>query len=112
MDVPIKNIYIGPPLLNGEGGKMDTTDNFKTMKERMRRRITVTSSLTKIYIDRLHIGMDRNFVCLWRRRNCKSQVIDLSLFALISGLMKSIIGFLNNSNLHAIISTLLVNNIH
>ena len=51
--------------------------------------------------------MDRNFVCLWRRRKCKSQVIDLSLFALISGLLKSIIGFLNNSNLHAKISSLL-----
>jgi hypothetical protein len=31
-----------------------------------------------------HIGMDRNFVCLWRRHNCRSQVIDLSLSALIS----------------------------
>ena len=49
MDVPIKNIYIGPPLLNGEGGKMDTTDNSKAMKDTARRRITVTSPLTKIY---------------------------------------------------------------
>ncbi len=32
----------------------------------------------------LHIRMDRNFVCLWRRHNCISQVIDLSLSALIS----------------------------
>jgi hypothetical protein len=24
------------------------------------------------------IDMDRNFVCLWRRHNCRSQVIDLS----------------------------------
>jgi hypothetical protein len=31
-----------------------------------------------------HIGMDQNFVCLWRRHKCKSQVIDLSLSALIS----------------------------
>ncbi len=37
--------------------------------------------------------------------------IDLSLSALISWLMKSIIGFLNNSNLHAIISTLLIINL-
>jgi hypothetical protein len=34
--------------------------------------------------------------------------IDLSLSALISWFMNSIIGFLNNSYLHAIISTLLV----
>ncbi len=27
-----------------------------------------------------HICVDRNFVCLWRRHNCKSQVIDLSPF--------------------------------
>jgi hypothetical protein len=26
----------------------------------------------------------RNFVCLWRRHSCRSQVIDLSLSALIS----------------------------
>ncbi len=56
-----------------------------------------------------HIGMDRNFVCLWRRHNCRSQVIDLTL---ISWFMKSIIGVLNNSNLHAIISTLLLINLH
>jgi hypothetical protein len=43
-----------------------------------------------------HIGMDRNFVCLWRWHNCKSQVIDLSLSALIYLFMKSIIGFLSN----------------
>jgi hypothetical protein len=30
-----------------------------------------------------HIGMDRNFVCLWRRHNCGIKVIDLSLSALI-----------------------------
>jgi hypothetical protein len=30
-----------------------------------------------------HIGMERNFVCLWRRPNCRSQVIDLYLSALI-----------------------------
>jgi hypothetical protein len=30
-----------------------------------------------------HIGMDRNFVCLWRRHNCRSQVIDLSLSDLL-----------------------------
>ncbi len=58
-----------------------------------------------------HIGMDRNFVCLWRRRNCRSQVIDLSLSALISWFAKSITGFLNNSNLHAKISTLLIINL-
>ncbi len=57
-----------------------------------------------------HIGMDRNFVGLWRRHNCRSQVIDLSLSALISRFVKSIIGFLNNSNLHAIISTSLIIN--
>ncbi len=32
----------------------------------------------------LHIGMERNFVCSWCRPNCRSQVIDLSLSALIS----------------------------
>ena len=58
-----------------------------------------------------HIGMDRNFARLWRRHNCRSQVIVLSLSALISWFMKSIIGFLNNSNLHAIISTLLIINL-
>ena len=31
-----------------------------------------------------HIDMDRNFVCLWRRHNCISPVIVLSLSALIS----------------------------
>jgi hypothetical protein len=31
-----------------------------------------------------HIGTDGNFVCLWRRHDCKSQVNDLSLSALIS----------------------------
>ncbi len=59
-----------------------------------------------------HIDMDRNFVCLWRRHICRSQVIDLFLSALISWFIKSIIGFLNNSNLHAIISTLLIINLH
>jgi hypothetical protein len=29
-------------------------------------------------------GMKRNFVCSWRRPNCRSQVIDLSLSALIN----------------------------
>jgi hypothetical protein len=38
--------------------------------------------------------------------------IDLSLSALISWFMKSIIAFLNNSNLHALISTLLIINLH
>ncbi len=37
--------------------------------------------------------------------------IDLSLSTPISWFMKSIIGFLNNSNLHAIISTLLIINL-
>jgi hypothetical protein len=32
----------------------------------------------------LHIDMERNFACSWRRPNCRSQVIDLSLSALIS----------------------------
>jgi hypothetical protein len=41
---------------------------------------------------------------------CRSQVIDLSLSALISWFMKSIIGFLNNSNLHAIISIFTIYN--
>ncbi len=50
-----------------------------------------------------HIGMDCNFVCLWLRHNWRSQVIELSLSALISWFMKSVIGFLNNSNLHSII---------
>ncbi len=27
-----------------------------------------------------HIGMDRNFVCLWRRHNCISQVIEMFMF--------------------------------
>ncbi len=55
--------------------------------------------------------MGRNFVCLWRRHNCRSQVIDLSLSVLISWFIKSIIGFFNNSNLHAIISTPLIINL-
>jgi hypothetical protein len=38
-----------------------------------------------------------------------TRAIDLSLSALISLFMKSIIGVLNNSNLHAIISTLIIN---
>ncbi len=59
-----------------------------------------------------HISMDRNFVCLWCRHNCRSQVIDLSLPALISWFIKSIIGFLNSSNLHAIISISLIFNLH
>jgi hypothetical protein len=58
------------------------------------------------------IGMDRNFVCLWRRHTCRSKVNDLSLSTLISLFMRSIIGFLNNSNLHAIISILLTINLH
>jgi hypothetical protein len=58
----------------------------------------------------LHIGMERNFVCSWRRANCRSHVIYLPLSALISWFMKSIIGFLTNSNLHAIISTSLIIN--
>ncbi len=41
-----------------------------------------------------------------------SQVIDLSHSALISSFMKSIIGFLNNSHLHAKISTLLIIILH
>ncbi len=59
---------------------------------------------------RFHIGMDRNFVCFWRRYNCRSQVIDLSLSVLISWFLKSIIGVLNSSNWHAIISTSLIVN--
>ncbi len=39
----------------------------------------------------LHYGVERNFVCSWRRPNCRSQVIDLSLSA---------IGFSNNLKLH------------
>jgi hypothetical protein len=31
-----------------------------------------------------HIGMDRKFVRVWCKLNCRSQVIDLSLSALIS----------------------------
>jgi hypothetical protein len=54
--------------------------------------------------------MDCYFVCSWRRPNCRSQVIDLSLSALL--IMKSIIGFLNDSNLHSIISKLLIINLH
>jgi hypothetical protein len=33
---------------------------------------------------RFQIGMECNFVCSWSRHNCRSQVIDLSLSALIS----------------------------
>ncbi len=58
-----------------------------------------------------NIDMDHNFVCLWRRHHFRSRVIDLSLSALISWFMKSIIWSLNNSNLHAI-STLLIINLH
>ncbi len=56
--------------------------------------------------------MDRDFVCVWRRHNCRSQVIDLSLSVLISWFMNLIIRFLNNSNLHAIISIALIFNLH
>ncbi len=58
-----------------------------------------------------HIGMDRYFACSWRRHNCRSQVIDLSLSALISWFVNSSTGFLNNSNLHAIISSSLIINL-
>ena len=54
-----------------------------------------------------HIGMDRNFVCLWGRHNCNWSLP----FCTDSWIMKSIIGFLNNSNLHEIISTLLIINL-
>jgi hypothetical protein len=33
---------------------------------------------------RFHSGIECNLVCSWRRPNCRSQVIDLSLSALIS----------------------------
>ncbi len=52
--------------------------------------------------------MDCNFVCLWRRLNCNWSLpfcADLLIYEII-------IGFLNNSNLHAIISTLLIINLH
>ncbi len=58
-----------------------------------------------------HIGKDRNFVCLWRRHNCRSQVIDLSLSVLFFWFIKSIIGFLNNSNLQAVTPTSLIINL-
>ncbi len=57
------------------------------------------------------LAWDHNFVCLWCRHNCRSQVIDRSLSSLISWFRKSSIGFLNNSNLHAIISTSLTINL-
>ncbi len=44
--------------------------------------------------------------------NQRSQGFDLSLSALISWFLQSIIGFLNNNNLHAIISILLIINLH
>jgi hypothetical protein len=56
--------------------------------------------------------MERSFVCSWRRPNCRTQFIDLSLSALISWFMKSTTGFLNKSNLHAIISTSLIIHLH
>ncbi len=57
-------------------------------------------SLFKAYIQRLPIGMERNFVCSWCRHNCRS----LSLSALTSWFMKSIIGFnLKQFKLYAII---------
>jgi hypothetical protein len=43
-------------------------------------------SLLRAYIqsrDSIY-GVERNFVCLWRRPNCRSQVIGLSLSALTS----------------------------
>ncbi len=54
-----------------------------------------------------HIGMDRNFVCLWRRHNCNWSLpfcADLLTYE-INYLV------LNNYNLHAIMSTLLVINL-
>jgi hypothetical protein len=53
----------------------------------------------------------QNFVCLWRRHNCRSQVIDLSLFCAELLIYEIIIGFLNNSNIHAIVSTSFIINL-
>jgi hypothetical protein len=55
-----------------------------------------------------YYGKEHNFVCSWRRPNCRSHVIDLSL----SALMKSVIEFSINFNLYAIISTSLIINLH
>ncbi len=57
-----------------------------------------------------HIGMDCNFVCLWRRHNCNW---SLPHSAPISWFMYEInYCVFNNSNLHAILSTLLIINLH
>jgi hypothetical protein len=53
--------------------------------------------------------MDGNFSSVY---GADTIAIDLSLSALFSLFMKLIIGFLNNYNLHAIISTLLIINLH
>ncbi len=57
-----------------------------------------------------HIGMDRNFVCLWRRHNCHWSLpfcADLLIFEINYWAFKQFY-----SNLHAIISTLLIINLH
>jgi hypothetical protein len=56
-----------------------------------------------------HIGMDNNCVCLWRRHNCKSQVIDLSFSALVYEINYWVF---KQFYLHATISASLKINLH
>jgi hypothetical protein len=58
--------------------------------------------------------MDRSFVCSWRRRQTQLEKSSYRSLPFCADLLiiKSIIWFLNNSNLHAIISALLKINLH
>jgi hypothetical protein len=47
--------------------------------------IVILSRVLDLYSETgFHYGMERNFVCSWHKPNCRSQVSDLSLSALIS----------------------------
>jgi hypothetical protein len=58
-----------------------TVEEFELKKGNQQRHeyLTFCYSQTGVYI-----VVNRNFVCLWRRQNCRSQVFGLSLSVLIS----------------------------
>jgi hypothetical protein len=74
--------------------------------------LPATWVLSSSRLMRFHYGIERNFVCSWRRPNCRSQITDLSFFCPDFLIMKSIVRFSNNLNLHAIISTPLIIDLH
>ena len=59
-----------------------------------------------------HIDMDRNFVCLCCRHNCRRQVIDLSLFWADLLIYDINYWVFKNSNWPTLLSTLLTINLH